>query len=65
MLKLTKNDALTIKQLAQKAKKKIPLYEENKSESVKVPFLDVRAKKQRYLHFFKRKDGWHYFEIVD
>lgn len=65
MLKLLKNDALSIGRLAKLAKKKIPLYEENKSEYVKVPFLDVKAKKERYLHFFKRKNGWHYFEIVD
>jgi hypothetical protein len=65
MLKLIKNNPLTIWQLQKSAKKKIPLYEENKSEEVKVPFLDITANKQRYLKFSKLNGEWCYTEIVD
>lgn len=65
MLKLHKNDALAISQLAGKAKKKIPLYEFSKSLDVRVPFLDLTTNKQRYLRFFRFEHGWRFTEVVD
>ena len=66
MLKLQKDNALTRSQLAKKAKKKIPLYEEKNKETVKVPFLNVPTSKMRYCIFYKRNhNDWFYFEIVD
>lgn len=66
MLKLHKNDALSIGQLANKARKKIPLYEMNKSLEVKVPFLDLTTNKQRYLAFFKFEGNrWGFTGVVD
>jgi hypothetical protein len=70
MLKLHKKDALTISQLAKKAAKKIPLYEERNKSTVKVPFLDVRANKMRFLMFsnlsgYIGNGEWTFIEIVD
>lgn len=65
MLKLEKDNALTRMHLAKKAKKKIPLYENNNDRIVKVPFLDVSANKERYLEFYKLNDEWAYTGVVD
>jgi hypothetical protein len=70
MLKLHKNNALTRSQLINKARKKIPLYEQRNSKTVKVPFLDVRLNKIRYLEFYNLSGyvgngEWTYAEIVD
>ena len=70
MLKLSKNNALTRSQLAKKAIKKIPLYEQRNSMSVKVPFLDVSLNKIRYLKFYNLSGyigngEWTFTEIVD
>jgi hypothetical protein len=67
-LKLYKNNALAIGQLANKAKKKIPLYEMNKSEVVRITFLDLTVNKQRYLKFSKLNNlsnEWTFIEVVD
>jgi len=65
MLRLKKNNALAIRQLAEKAKKKIPLYEENKADMVNVPIFDETMKKTRYLIFFRRHGhDWGFTEIV-
>jgi hypothetical protein len=65
MLKLEKDNALTRGQLAQKAKKKIPLYDIINDYEVKVPFLDKSTNKQRHLRFCWRDGDWHFTEIVD
>jgi len=70
MLKLHKNNALTRMQLAKKARKKIPLYENKNDRKVKVPFLDVSANKIRYLEFsnltgYTGNAEWNFSEIVD
>ena len=65
MLKLEKNNGLTRMQLAKKAIKKIPLYENNNDRKVKVPFLDMSTKNQRYIEFTKLEGEWTYTGIVD
>jgi|GEM_PF-2609969 len=65
MLKLTKYDAFSISQLANKARKKIPPYSHRNDVLVKVPFLDFKANKTRYLLFRDIEGRWAYIEIVD
>ena len=70
MLKLIKDNALTRSQLAKKAMKKIPLYEKKGDMSVKVPFLDVRKNKMRYLKFtnlsgYVGNGAWTFIEVID
>ena len=65
MLKLEKYDALSILHLANKARKKIPLYSHRNDILVKVPFLDAKTKKTRYLLFRDIDGRWAYIEIVD
>lgn len=65
MLKLEKDNGLTWMQLAKKAKKKIPLYENVNDRIVKVPFLDISTNKQRYLEFCKLNGDWAFTGVVD
>ena len=69
MLKLYKDNQLARSQLAKKAKKKIPLYENRNALIVKVPFLDVSTNKTRYFKFANisgmRPGPWSFIEVVD
>ena len=66
MLKLAKNDPLTVSQLAKKAINKIPLYEVKGADIVNIPFLDVTLSKTRYLVFYKKNDNsWGFTGTVD
>ena len=70
MLKLHKDNALTQQQLAKKAIKKIPLYENKADRSVRVPFLDMSTNKTRYLKFsnlsgYIGNAQWTFIEVVD
>jgi hypothetical protein len=65
VLKLHKDNGLTRMQLSKKAKKKIPLYEARNSNTVKVPFLDVRMDKMRYIEFYKIDGEWAFVGIAD
>jgi hypothetical protein len=65
MLKLHKNNALAIGQLADKAKKKIPLYETKGATVVRVPFHDFTTKKERFLEFYWRDHDWGFCGVVD
>jgi len=65
MLKLEKHDALSIKQMADKARKKIPLHSSRNDILVKVPFLDVPQNKIRHALFRDIEGRWAYIELVD
>lgn len=70
MLKLHKDTALTRGQLAKKAIKKIPLFENKGDNSVRVPFLDVPTNKIRYLVFknisgYVGNGAWTFIEVID
>ncbi len=65
MLKLEKDNGLTRMQMAKKAMKKIPLYEDKNNNTVLVPFLDISTNKQRYIEFFKLEGRWAFTGIVD
>ena len=52
-------------QLANKARKKIPLYEGRNALEVKVPFLDVSSNQTRYVRFYKIDGQWAFIEVVD
>lgn len=57
---------MAIAHLEKKAKKKIPLYEENKADRVNVPFLDIFQKKTRYFNYFRRDNKeWVYTGVSD
>jgi hypothetical protein len=64
MLKLEKDDALGRLHLANKARKKIPLYSHRNDIEVKVPFLDVRKKLTRYVLFRNIEGRWAFIELV-
>ena len=65
MLKLAKYDALSVGHMADKARKKIPLYSDRNDILVKVPFLDVRKKQTRYVLFRNIEGRWAFIELVD
>jgi hypothetical protein len=65
MLKLKKEDALARLHLANKARKKIPLYEKRNDLEVQVPFLDVSRNQTRYVRFYKIDGLWAFIEVVD
>jgi hypothetical protein len=57
MLRLKTTNGMAIYHLAAKAKKKIPLYEQNKADRVNVPFFDEIQDKMRYLTFYRNNEG--------
>ena len=65
MLKLKKNGALAELHLANKARKKIPLYEIRNAMEVRVPFVDTTRNQTRFVKFFKIDGRWAFTEIVD